>query len=71
MIDAELNILFSFPLTLSLNTFAFIFFTLFGTQTPGYGSLVVLQLPPHLLKLTVNGLKRVSLEFILISVGVA
>ena len=71
MIDAELNILFSFPLTLSLNTFAFIFFTLFGTQTLGYGSLVVLQLPPHLLKLTVNGLKRVSLEFILISVGVA
>ena len=42
------------------------FFTLFGTKARAYGSTVVLQLPLPLLKLTVNGWKRVLSEFSLL-----
>ena len=43
-----------------LNSFNFRFFTFFRTQTRAYGSSTVLQVPPHLLTLTVNRSKRVS-----------
>ena len=44
----------SFTPDVKSNTFAFIFFTAFGTQTRAYGLLMVLELPPDLLTLTVN-----------------
>ena len=44
-------------------------FTLFGTKTRTYESSRVLQLPLHLLTLTVNGQKSILSEFILTSVG--
>ena len=50
-----------------LNTFAIIFLNLFGTENRIYGLSVVLQHPLHLLTLIVNWLKRVSLEFVLLS----
>ena len=37
------------------NTFTFMFFPLFGTQTPAYESSILLQIQPHLLTITVNG----------------
>ena len=58
-----------FTPNIKANTFTFIYFTLFGTHTRIYGSSIALQLPPHLSILTVNGSKRVSLEFISTSVG--
>ena len=41
----------------------FRFFYLFWTQTETYGSSIMLQLPPQLLTLTVNGEER---EFIVL-----
>ena len=49
--------LVSFLPEIKLNTFGFIFLTYLGTKTRAYGLLVVLQLPPHLLAIIVNGLK--------------
>ena len=40
---------------IKLNTFRFKFFILFGTCTIVFGSSIVLQLPPYLLALRVNG----------------
>ena len=57
-----------FILDIKSNTFTFIIFT-FGTHIRAYGSIIALHIPPHLLTLTVNGLKRVSLKFILITIG--
>ena len=54
--------LVSFTLDIKLNTFSFIFFTLSGINIWAYGSSVV-YLPPHFLKLTINGHKGGSLEF--------
>ena len=53
---------------IKLNTFPLTFHTLFGTKNRAYGSSVVLQLPPHLLTLTVIVQKRVSSEFISTSI---
>ena len=41
-----------------LNTFTFMFFTLFGTNTRAYRSLIALQHPSNLSTQTVNGLKK-------------
>lgn len=54
-----------------LYTFRNMFYTLFGTQTRAWLSLIVLKLSKHLLTLTLYGLRRVSLKFIWISVGIA
>ena len=70
MIHAELNILLHLLLILNY-VLLDIFFTLFGIKTQGYGSSIELQLPPHLLTLTVYGLRIVSLEFISIIFGLA
>ena len=45
----------SFTLYMKLDIFTFIFFRLFEIQTRAYGSSIVLQFPPHLLILTING----------------
>ena len=45
--------------------------SLFGTQTQAYGSSIVLQIPAHLLTLTINRQKRVLLEFTSLSVALA
>ena len=45
----------SFTLDIKLNNFTYICLDLFGTHIRVYGSLTVLQLPPHLLTPTVNG----------------
>ena len=61
----------SFTYYIKLDTFAFIFFILFGTQTGAYGSSIALHYPPHLLKLIVDGGKSVLSEFILTAFGLA
>ena len=63
--------LVSFTPKIKSDTFTFIVFTIFGTQNQAYESLTVLQLPPHMLALTVNGQKRDSVQFILTSVALA
>ena len=50
----ELKVLFNLTRGIKLNNFTFIFFTLFGTHTQAYGSSIALQLPQHLLTLTVK-----------------
>ena len=57
-----------FILDIKSNNSTFIIFT-FGNHVRAYGSIIALHIPPHLLTLTVNGLKRVSLKFILITIG--
>ena len=52
-VNTHMN-LFSFTPDIKLNTFTFIFFTLSGTSTLGYGLSTVLQLLPHLLTLIIN-----------------
>ena len=49
MIHAELKFFFHLPPDIKLNTFTFIFFTLFGTHNQAYGSSVSLQLATHLM----------------------
>ena len=61
----------SFNPAIKLYTFRIIFFTLLGTQTWAYGSSIALQHSSHLLRLTVNGWKKVSSKFILTSLGLA
>ena len=70
-IHAELKILLHFIHEIKLNVLTLIVVTLFFTcfYIRAYASSIVLQLPPDLLKLTVNGLKRVSLKFISRSIG--
>ena len=55
-------------MTLNYILLQFIFFILFGTQTREQELSIVLQLPPHLLTLTVNRYKTDSLEILLKSV---
>ena len=50
----ELKVLFNLTRGIKLNNFTFIFFTLFRTHTQAYGSSIALQLPQHLLTLTVK-----------------
>ena len=50
--------LISFTHDTKLNTFTFIYFTLYGTNTRTFDSSIILQLPSHLLTLTVNGQQR-------------
>lgn len=52
-IVATINLALFTPDT-KLNTFTFNLATLFGTQTRVYEPLIILQLPPNLLKLTVK-----------------
>ena len=51
----------SLVLYIRLNTLTFKFFTTSGTQILAYGSLILLQLPPHLLVLILQGEKTGSL----------
>ena len=55
-------------MTLNYILLQFIFFILFGTQTREQELSIVLQLPPHLLTLTINIYKTDSLEILLKSV---
>ena len=65
-IVATINLALFTPDT-KLNTFTFNLATLFGTQTRVYEPLIILQLPPNLLKLT----KKKKKEFLLTGVGLA
>ena len=53
MSHVEPKILLHLPLILNYILLESYFFTLIGTQTRAYGSSIVLQLPLHLLTLTV------------------